>query len=94
MSITQPSRMGGWYNPNVLPELGIGDILQLRKPHPCGGYEWRVVRLGADIGLECLVCGRRVLLERRVLKNRLKKIIHQTAQDPSQDGEESTSKQV
>lgn len=57
----------------MLTELGLGDILRLRKPHPCGGYEWRVVRLGADIGIECLTCGRRVMLERRALKNRLKK---------------------
>ena len=40
---------------------------------PCGDYEWRVVRLGADIGLECLTCGHRVMLERRKLKNRMKK---------------------
>jgi hypothetical protein len=70
----------GWYNPNVLPELDLGDILRLRKPHPCGGYEWRVVRLGADIGLECLNCGRRVLLERRVLKNRMKTIVRKAGE--------------
>ena len=64
-----------WYNPNVLEELGFGDIIRMRKPHPCGGYEWRVVRLGADIGLECLGCGRRIMLERRSLKNRMKAII-------------------
>ena len=71
----------GWYNPNVLPELGLNDILRLRKPHPCGGYEWRVVRLGADIGLECLTCGRRVLLERRVLKNRLKAVVRKAGEN-------------
>ncbi len=60
----------------MLPDLNLGDVLRLRKPHPCGGYEWRVVRLGADIGLECLTCGRRVLLERRALKNRLKTVVH------------------
>jgi hypothetical protein len=47
----------------------------MRKPHPCGGYEWRVVRLGADIGLVCLTCSRRILLSRRELKNRMKKIV-------------------
>jgi hypothetical protein len=36
----------------MLLELRLNDILRLRKPHPCGGFEWRVVRLGADIGLE------------------------------------------
>ena len=42
----------GWYNRDVLPDLRLNDRVRLRKPHPCGGYEWKVVRLGADIGLE------------------------------------------
>ncbi len=50
----------------------LGDVVRLRKPHPCGGYEWTVVRLGADIGLVCRTCGRRVLLPRRELERRLK----------------------
>ena len=79
------SRPAGWYNRNMLTELGLGDVLRLRKPHPCGGYEWRVVRLGADIGLECLTCGRRVLLDRRALKNRLKKIVQKADATPAQD---------
>jgi len=53
----------------------LGDVLRLRKPHPCGGYEWRVVRLGADIGLECLTCQRRVLLERREVEKRTKAFV-------------------
>jgi hypothetical protein len=53
-------------------QFAIGDILKLRKPHPCGGYDWTVVRLGADIGLKCQVCGRRVLLPRREVERRLK----------------------
>jgi hypothetical protein len=59
-------------NLGTLPELRLNDILRLRKPHPCGGYEWTVVRLGADIGLECKSCGRRVLLTRRELARRMK----------------------
>ena len=47
-------------------------MLRLRKPHPCGGFDWEVTRLGADIGLRCLQCGRRVLLERAALEKRLK----------------------
>jgi hypothetical protein len=58
----------------MLPDLQLEDVLRLRKPHPCGGYEWKVVRLGADIGLECLSCGRRVLLPRRQLARRVKSI--------------------
>jgi hypothetical protein len=60
----------------VLPEISINDILQLKKPHPCGSYEWKVVRLGADIGLICCKCDRKVLLSRRELSKRLKKIQH------------------
>jgi hypothetical protein len=60
----------------MLPDLQITDIVRLRKPHPCGSYEWSVVRLGADIGLECLQCKRHVLLTRRVLARRLKTIRH------------------
>lgn len=56
----------------MLPDLEIDDVLRLRKPHPCGNYDWKVVRLGADIGLECTRCGRRVLLPRRILARRLK----------------------
>ena len=50
----------------------MDDVVCLKKVHPCGSYEWRVVRLGADIGLLCLTCGRRVLMERTTLERRLK----------------------
>jgi hypothetical protein len=58
-------------------ELKLGDIVRLRKKHPCGSYEWQVVRLGADIGIKCQVCSRRVLLERRVFERRVKAVISQ-----------------
>lgn len=56
-------------------EIHLDDIVRLRKPHPCGGYEWTVTRLGADIGLVCTTCGRRVLLPRREFEKRLKKFV-------------------
>jgi hypothetical protein len=49
----------------------LGDVVRLRRAHPCGGQEWFVDRLGADIGLRCRTCGRHVLLERRALERRL-----------------------
>jgi hypothetical protein len=64
--------------PPMLPNLELDDIVRLRKPHPCGGYEWKVVRLGADIGLECLRCGRRVMLPRRTLSRRLKTVVNRS----------------
>jgi hypothetical protein len=58
--------------PSMLADLQLNDHLRLRKPHPCGSYEWTVIRLGADIGLECKVCSHRILLTRRELVKRLK----------------------
>jgi hypothetical protein len=51
-------------------ELLLGDVVRLRRTHPCGGSTWLVDRLGADIGLRCRTCGRHVLLERRTLESR------------------------
>jgi hypothetical protein len=59
----------------MLPDLQLKDIVRMRKPHPCGGYEWNVTRLGADIGLECRTCGHRVMLTRRELARRAKIIL-------------------
>ena len=52
-------------------ELLLGDVVRLRRTHPCGGTEWLVDRLGADIGIRCKTCGRHVLIDRRVLETRL-----------------------
>lgn len=52
-------------------ELLLGDVLRLRRPHPCGGTDWLVDRLGADIGLRCRSCDRHVLVERRKVERRL-----------------------
>jgi hypothetical protein len=65
----------------MLPDLQLNDTVRLRKPHPCGSFEWTVTRLGADIGLECTVCKRRVLLTRRELLRRLKLILPKEAHD-------------
>jgi len=68
----------------------IGDVVRLRKPHPCGGYEWEVVRIGADIGIRCTTCGRRVLLPRRVFNRRFKAFVQQVPRQQFPEiGEES-----
>jgi hypothetical protein len=58
-----------------MPEIKIGDVVKLRKVHPCGGDVWQVVRLGADIGIKCLECGRRVILERSVFQRKVKQYL-------------------
>ncbi len=56
-------------------ELLLGDVVRLRRPHPCGGREWLVDRLGADIGIRCRTCGRHVLIARRTLEARLSEFV-------------------
>lgn len=58
-------------------EVQIDDVVELRKAHPCGESRWRVYRTGADIGLQCLGCGRRQLIPRskfdKAFKRKLEK---------------------
>ncbi|MBK8902864.1 MAG: DUF951 domain-containing protein [Anaerolineaceae bacterium] len=68
-------------------EIHLGDIVRLRKPHPCGSYEWQVVRVGTDVGLVCQTCGRRVLLPRGVFNKRLKTILKSAADAADQADE-------
>ena len=56
-------------------EIKLDDVVRLKKKHPCGSDEWQVVRLGADIGIKCLKCHHRVLLERSVFEHRVKEFI-------------------
>ena len=53
-------------------EFHLGERITLRKPHPCGGAEWRVERLGADVGIRCLTCGHYLLTPRRKLERATK----------------------
>lgn len=69
----------------------IDDIVRLRKLHPCGSYEWKVVRVGADIGLTCQTCGRRVLLPRRTLEKRLKAFVSRGPKAPASSQTEEVS---
>jgi len=64
----------------MLPDLKLNDILQLRKEHPCGENRWKVTRLGADIKIECLGCGRRIMLTRRELARKIKSNLSQRDQ--------------
>lgn len=56
-------------------DFRLNDVIRMRKPHACGGYEWKVYRLGADIGIICAGCQRRLLLPRIDLEKRLKTFI-------------------
>lgn len=56
-------------------EVRVGDVVQMRKTHPCGSDRWQVYRVGADIGLRCQGCNRRVMLSRRKFEHGVKRIV-------------------
>ncbi|HSV30875.1 MAG TPA: DUF951 domain-containing protein [Atribacteraceae bacterium] len=55
--------------------IEIDDVLTLKKGHPCGSREWRVVRIGLDIGMRCVGCGRFVMVPRRELERKIREIL-------------------
>ena len=59
-------------------EIRIGDVIQTRKPHPCGSSTWTVTRTGADIKMKCSGCERIVMLTREDFLKRRKKLLQQS----------------
>jgi hypothetical protein len=59
----------------MVTEIVLGDVVRLKKTHPCGSDLWEVVRLGADIGIRCRGCQRRVLLPRSTLERRITALV-------------------
>ena len=59
-------------------DIRLGDVVRMRKPHPCGSNEWDVVRLGADIGIRCRKCSRRVLLPRSQFVRQVKALVQRS----------------
>jgi len=53
----------------------IGDVVRLKKEHPCGSYEWEVMRVGADFRIKCLGCGRVVMVSRSKFERSVKQIV-------------------
>jgi hypothetical protein len=64
----------------IYEKLFVGDVVEMRKPHPCGGTVWEIVRVGADIGAVCQTCGRRVLLPRRRFTHQAKRFVRRGVQ--------------
>ena len=70
-------------------ELHVGDVVQMRKQHPCGGDTWQIMRVGADIRIRCLTCERRVMLPRSEFERRVKRFVTRSA-DPANSASEPT----
>ncbi|MDO4741143.1 MAG: DUF951 domain-containing protein [Eubacteriales bacterium] len=67
-------------------DIQLGDIARMRKAHPCGSADWEVIRVGADIKIKCLGCGRIVMLERPAFEKRLKKITARGSEAEGKNG--------
>lgn len=53
-------------------QIDVGDILTLKKPHPCGSYEWEVLRIGQDLRLKCVGCGHQMMIARKNIEKNIK----------------------
>jgi len=62
-------------------EIKVGDVVRLKKKHPCGSDQWQVVRVGADVGIKCQKCHHRVLLGRGVFERRVKGFLAKDSED-------------
>lgn len=55
-------------------DFEVNDIIKMKKPHPCGSYEWEVMRVGADFRLKCVGCGHEIMIARRIVEKNTKSI--------------------
>ncbi len=59
----------------------LHDIVQMKKPHPCGENRWEIIRIGMDIRIKCVGCGHSVLIPRKRFESKLKKILETSAEE-------------
>jgi len=68
--------------PSQVLRIDVGDVVRLRKPHPCGSREWEVLRTGADVRARCRGCGRLVMMARSEFERRIVTFVHRAAASP------------
>lgn len=57
-------------------QFQLNDVVEMKKPHPCGENKWQIIRMGADIRIKCLGCSRSILIPRNEFSKKLKRIIN------------------
>jgi len=57
-------------------EFTLNDLVEMKKPHPCGENKWKIIRMGADIRIKCLGCSRSILIPRNEFAKKLKRILN------------------
>ena len=60
--------------------IALGDVVQMRKAHPCGSDKWTIVRTGADVKIRCQGCGRLVMLDRAEFEKWVKKLVQHASE--------------
>lgn len=65
-------------------EFALNDIVEMKKPHPCGEKRWKVVRMGADIRIKCMGCDHSVMLPRKVFEKKIKKVLEKAPQEQNE----------
>ena len=54
--------------------FAVGDIIRLKKQHPCGSHEWEILRVGADFSLKCCGCGHQIMVSRKLVEKNTREI--------------------
>jgi hypothetical protein len=59
----------------VEKEFGLNDVVEMKKPHPCGENQWKIIRMGADVRIKCQGCEHSVMLPRREFSRKIKRVL-------------------
>ncbi|MGZ0051445.1 DUF951 domain-containing protein [Brevibacillus gelatini] len=65
-------------------QFGLGDIVQMKKPHPCGTNAWKVIRTGMDVRIKCTGCDHSVMIGRLEFERKMKKILVRAEEEPKE----------
>ena len=66
---------------DMADRFDVGDIIRMKKPHPCGSHEWEVLRTGADFRLKCMGCGHQIMVSRKLVEKNTRRITKKEQQD-------------
>ncbi|MFT8318094.1 MAG: DUF951 domain-containing protein [Sporolactobacillus sp.] len=71
----------------VRPQIAftLNDVVEMKKAHPCGANQWKIIRMGADIRIKCQQCGHSVLMPRSEFQKKIKRVLIKGADEPAED---------
>lgn len=66
---------------DMADRFDVGDIIKMKKAHPCGSHEWEILRTGADFRLKCMGCGHQIMVSRKLVEKNTRQITKKEQQD-------------